>query len=64
MGLEPIENVSYQDYILGNSDLPSGLVNEQFAWTDLSHPSSYLNEFLADQVVSRISPVFDDFGVS
>lgn len=63
-GLTPILEFSYRDYIEGNPlNLPDGLIVEQFAFVDGSHPTSNLNMFLAQEITPQILAEFPDFAV-
>ncbi|MGI0483104.1 SGNH/GDSL hydrolase family protein [Geminocystis sp. CENA526] len=49
---EAIIDISYVDYISGETNLPPNLTIEQFAFIDGVHPTSAFNQYLADEIVS------------
>lgn len=50
-----ITQISYQNYLTGNTDLGENLTVEDFFFLDGSHPTSIANDYLADEIISQIS---------
>jgi hypothetical protein len=59
--LNPISDISYLDYVLGNSNLPGGLSKEQFFFLDGSHPLKASNHLMASEITSQVLAEFPDF---
>lgn len=59
--LDSISEISYLDYILGNSNLPSGLSKDQFFFLDDVHPLEASNGLLASEITSQVLTEFPDF---
>jgi hypothetical protein len=62
-GLVPITEISYLDYLTQVTGLPDNLDSRSFAFTDGSHPTSDLNQFIAAQIAPQIQAEFPDFGM-
>ncbi|MBE9113619.1 hypothetical protein IQ273_30045 [Nodosilinea sp. LEGE 07298] len=62
-GLVPITEISYLDYLTQVTGLPDNLDSRSFAFTDGSHPTSNLNQFIAAQIAPQIQAEFPDFGM-
>lgn len=62
-GLTPVTDVSYLDYLTQSTGLPGNLDSRSFAFTDGSHPTSNLNQFIAAQIAPQIQAEFPDFGL-
>ncbi|MGB3312486.1 MAG: SGNH/GDSL hydrolase family protein [Nodosilinea sp.] len=62
-GLTPITEISYLDYLTQFTGLPVGLDSRSFAFTDGSHPTSDLSQFIAAQIAPQIQAEFADFGM-
>lgn len=62
-GLTPVTDVSYLDYLTQSTGLPGNLDSRSFAFTDGSHPTSNLNQFIAAQIAPQIQAEFSDFGL-
>lgn len=62
-GLTPVKEISYLDYLTQPTGLPDNLDSRSFAFTDGSHPTSNLNQFIAAQIAPQIQAEFPDFGM-
>lgn len=62
-GLVPVTEISYLDYLTQSTGLPGNLDSRSFAFTDGSHPTSNLNQFIAAQIAPQIQAEFPDFGM-
>jgi phospholipase/lecithinase/hemolysin len=61
--LVPVTEISYLDYLTQDTGLGEGLDSQSFAFTDGSHPTSNLNQFIAAQIAPQIQAVFPNFGM-
>lgn len=62
-GLVPVTEISYLDYLTQSTGLPDNLDSRSFAFTDGSHPTSNLNQFIAAQIAPQIQAEFPEFGL-
>ncbi len=62
-GLSLVKEISYLDYLTRPTGLPDNLDSRSFAFTDGSHPTSNLNQFIAAQIAPQIQAQFPDFGM-
>jgi phospholipase/lecithinase/hemolysin len=59
--LTPIKDISYLDYKTANTNLPAGLLAEQFFFLDGSHPLEEANGFIAAEIAPLIVAEFPHF---
>lgn len=62
-GLTLVKEISYLDYLTQPTGLPDNLDSRSFAFTDGSHPTSNLNQFIAAQIAPQIQAEFPNFGM-
>lgn len=62
-GLTLVKEISYLDYLTQSTGLPGNLDSRSFAFTDGSHPTSNLNQFIAAQIAPQIQAEFPNFGM-
>lgn len=48
-----IKDISYLDYVSGETDLEANLPVEQFVFLDGSHPTSIFNQYLAEEIIPQ-----------
>ncbi len=62
-GLTLVKEISYLNYLTRPTGLPDNLDSRSFAFTDGSHPTSNLNQFIAAQIAPQIQAEFPTFGM-